>query len=196
MAEKKLNVASLCGSLRKGSFNRMLLNTLPSLAPANMSIKEAPGFAAFPLYNEDVHNATGAPAEVTQLADVLRAADGIIIVSPEYNFSTPGGLKNAIDWLSRLKEQPFFQKPVALQSAARGPMGGSRMQYHLRQTMVFLDAFVFTRPEVFVTFAPQKFDEKTQELKDEATRHVIGQHLTGFADFVRRITGKMWVGAD
>jgi chromate reductase, NAD(P)H dehydrogenase (quinone) len=193
---KKLNIVSICGSLRKGSFNAALARALPALAPENMAITASPPWESFPVYNADVQNSTGFPAEVTALADVLRKADGIIFVSPEYNYSIPGGLKNAIDWLSRLKEQPFFQKPVALQSAAGGPLGASRMQYHMRQTMVFLDAYVFTRPEIFVTFAPQKFDEKTLELKDEPTRHIITQQLNGFSDFVRRITGKAFVGPD
>jgi chromate reductase len=196
MSEKKLNVVTICGSLRKASYNAALARTLPELAPAHMSISAAPSFATFPVYNADVENTSGFPAAVTELAAVIRAADGVIFVSPEYNFSIPGGLKNAIDWLSRLKEQPFYQKPVALQSAARGPMGGSRMQYHLRQSMVFLDAFVFARPEIFVTFAPQKFDEKTLVLKDEPTRHIITQQLNGFAEFVRRVTGKLFVGPD
>ena len=196
MAEKKLNVVSICGSLRKGSFNAALSRALPALAPANMAITPAPSWESFPVYNADDQNSSGFPAAVTTMADVLRKADGILIVSPEYNYSIPGGLKNAIDWLSRLKEQPFFQKPIALQSASGGPLGASRMQYHMRQTMVFLDAYVFTRPEIFVGGAPHKFDEKTLELKDEPTRHIITQQLNGFSDFIRRITGKAFVGAD
>jgi chromate reductase len=196
MAKTGLDVVSICGSLRKGSYNAALMRTLPALAPPGMRITAAPSFADFPLYNADHQNASGFPPPVTALAEAIRAADGVIIVSPEYNFSIPGGLKNAIDWLSRLKEQPFFEKPVALQSASRGALGGARMQYHLRQTMIFLDAFVFPRPEVFVTFAPQKFDETTLELKDEATRHVVAQQLTGFANFIRRVTGKAFVGPD
>ena len=89
------------------------------------------------------------------------------MVSPEYNWSIPGGLKNAIDWVSRMKEQPFKDKPVALQSAAGGILGGSRMQYHLRQSLLSIDALLFGKPEVIVTFAAQKFDEKTLELKDQ-----------------------------
>jgi chromate reductase len=191
MAEaKKLNVLVICGSLRKGSINKAVARTLPELAPANMTIKEAPPFDAFPLFSADHHQATVFPAPVNALAEAIRAADGVIIVSPEYNFSVPGVLKNAIDWVSRVKDQPFKDKPIALQSASGGPLGAARMQYHLRQIMVFLEAFVFTRPEVFVTFAPTKIDEHTGKLKDEPTREIIKTQLALFAKFIERVAAK------
>src|SRR5262249_31385238 len=102
-----LNVVSICGSLRKGSFNAMVQRLFPSLAPHGLTIKSAPPFAVFPLYNADIQNSTGFPAPVNALADAIRAADGVIFCTPEYNFSIPGGLKNAIDWMSRLANQPF-----------------------------------------------------------------------------------------
>jgi chromate reductase len=184
---RNLNVISICGSLRNGSLNRSVVRTLPELAPANMSIKDAPPYDAFPLYNADHHHATVFPEPVTKLAEAIRAADGVIVVSPEYNFSVPGGLKNAIDWVSRVKDQPFKEKAVALQSASGGPLGAARMQYHLRQIFVFLEAFVFTRPEVFVTFAPQKIDEQTGKLKDQPTRDIIKHQLELFAKFIERV---------
>ena len=182
------NVITICGSLRKASFNRMLTNLLPALAPAGMTITQAPSID-MPLYNADVQ-AQGFPAPATALADAIRAADGVIVVSPEYNYSIPGPLKNAIDWVSRVKDQPFANKPVCLQSAAMGILGGGRMQYHMRTTMVFLDALVFNRPEVFVSLAHTKFDEKTGELKDEATRTVVKQQLEAFAKFIAQHGGK------
>jgi len=94
----------------------------------------------------------------------------VLIVSPEYNWTIPGGLKNAIDWVSRLEVQLFREKPVAIQSATGGLLGGGRMQYHLRMTLTFLNAFVFGTPEVFVGLAHTKFDPNKLELKDEATR--------------------------
>ena len=130
-----MNIVAICGSLRKGSFNRMLMQALPSLAPAGMSIKEAPSFVELPLYNADIQNGPGFPAGVGTLAEAIRAADGVIICTPEYNFSIPGGLKNAIDWVSRLPNQPFAAKPIALQSASPGPLGGARVQYDLRRTI-------------------------------------------------------------
>src|SRR6516162_6802925 len=100
----------------------------------------------------------------------IRAADAVIIITPEYNYSIPGALKNAIDWVSRLPDQPFKEKPVAIQSPTGGLLGGARMQYHLRQAMIFLNAFSFGTQEIFVGQAPTKFDEKTLELKDEITK--------------------------
>jgi chromate reductase, NAD(P)H dehydrogenase (quinone) len=185
-----LNVISICGSLRKGSFNRMVMNALPGLAPAGMSIKEAPPFDSFPLYNADIQNSTGFPPPVNALADAIRAADGVIFVTPEYNFSLPGGLKNALDWVSRLKDQPFVAKPIAIQSASPGPVGGARVQYDLRKMMCFLDALTLNKPEIFVGSVASRVDEKTGEIKDETTRNLIKQQLESFARFIARHGGK------
>jgi chromate reductase, NAD(P)H dehydrogenase (quinone) len=181
-----MNIISICGSLRQGSYNRMVMNALAGLAPAGMSIKEAPSFAELPLYNADIQNSTGFPAAVRTLADSIRGADGVVFCTPEYNFSIPGGLKNAIDWLSRLPDQPFAGKPIAIQSASPGPLGGARVQYDLRRTMVFLDALALNKPEIFVGACATKFDDKTGELKDETTRNLIKQQLEAFAKFVDR----------
>ena len=186
MAGDTLNVLTICGSLRKGSFNRKLMNLLPGLAPPEMTLSEAPPFSRFPIYNADIQTEQGFPADVDALADAIRAADGLIVVSPEYNWSIPGGWKNAIDWLSRYENQPFEGKPVAIQSAARGLLGGSRMQYHLRQSLSALDVFLYGRPEVIITFAPQKFDE-AGNLKDDTALGLIKQQLAGFAKFIRRV---------
>jgi len=183
----KFNVLVICGSLRKGSFNASIARALPALAPPEMTLTPAPSFANFPLYNADVHVASGVPADVTAWADAIRSADAVIIVSPEYNWSIPGGLKNAIDWASRLKEVPFKDKPVALQSASAGQVGGARMQYHLRMALTFCDALLFGRPEVFVNFVAKKIDDKTGELTDEPTRDIIKQQLAAFAKFIVRV---------
>jgi chromate reductase, NAD(P)H dehydrogenase (quinone) len=182
------NVITICGSLRKGSFNRMLANALPGLAPAGMTIKASPSIE-MPLYNADVQ-AEGFPPAAVALSDAIRAADGVILVTPEYNYTIPGGLKNAIDWVSRMKDQPFAGKPVAIQSATGGPLGGGRMQYHVRTMLVFLDALAFNKPEIFVGMAQTKFDEKTGELKDEATRNIIKQQLEAFGKFIANHGGK------
>ncbi len=187
MADQQLDVLVICGSLRKGSYNAALARTLPALAPAGLALRPAPSFEHFPIYNHDIQDATGFPAEVNAWADAIRGADALIIVSPEYNWSIPGGLKNAVDWVSRMKEQPFKDKPVALQSCAGGILGGSRMQYHLRQSLTSVDVILFGRPEVIVTFAPQKFDAKTLELKDQTALDLIKQQLAGFEKFVRRV---------
>jgi len=190
MPGKSLNVISICGSLRKASYNAIVQRALPSLAPEGLTIRPAPSFAEFPLYNADIQTSNGFPAPVNALADAIRAADGVIIVTPEYNFSIPGGLKNAIDWVSRLQNQPFAGKPIALQSASPGPLGGGRVQYDLRRAMVFLDAFVLNKPEIFIGSCASKLDEKTGEIKDEATRNFIKQQLAAFATFIARVAVK------
>jgi chromate reductase, NAD(P)H dehydrogenase (quinone) len=180
------HVIGICGSLRKGSYNRMLLQQLPRLAPAGLSIREAPSFAEFPLYNADIQTTAGFPAPVNALADAIRAADGVIFCTPEYNFSLPGGLKNAIDWVSRLQNQPFAGKPIAIQSTSPGPLGGGRVQYDLRRMMVFLDAMTLNKPEIFVGSCAARFDEKTGTLQDDATRNLVRQQLEAFAKFIER----------
>src|SRR6195256_4724464 len=146
------NVVTISGSLRKRSFNTALMRSLPALAPADLALSEAPPYDRMPLYNADIQSG-GFPADVITFADAIRNADGVIIVSPEYNWTIPGGLKNALDWVSKLKDVPFKDKPVALQSASGGQMGGARMQYHLRQSLTSVESVILIRPEVFVTFA-------------------------------------------
>jgi chromate reductase len=158
MAEE-LNVLVICGSLRKNSYNAALTRALPALAPPEMKLIPAP-------------------------ADAIRAADGVLFVTPEYNFSMPGGLKNAIDWVSRLKDQPFVEKPVAIQSCSGGPVGGARMQYHWRMTMTFLKANIFGTPEIFIGNEASKFDPQTLELTDQPTREFVKMQLAAFAKFV------------
>lgn len=182
-----LNVVGLCGSLRKASYNAALQRALPELAPPDMTITPAPSYREFPVLDVDIIAASGVPAPVVALSDAIRRADGVIITTPEYNYSMPGILKNAIDWLSRIDPQPFAGKPVLLQSAASGVLGGVRAQYHLRQTLVFLDAFVMNKPEVFVGQSAQRFEEGTLKLKDQATRELVTKQLWAFAGFVRHV---------
>jgi chromate reductase len=165
----------------------MVARTLPLLAPEGMQIKASPPIEPIPHYNADVQ-ARKIPDAATALGDAIRAADGVIIVTPEYNYSVPGVLKNAIDWVSRLPDQPFKSKAVALQSASQGILGGARAQYHLRQTLVFLEAFVFNRPEIMIAAAKGKFDETQGHLTDEVSRGLIKQQLAAFASFIRQVT--------
>jgi len=182
----QLNVLVICGSLRKKSYNAALARALPELAPPEMKFTDAPDYGALPLYNQDIQDASGFPPAVDDFAAAIRAADGVIIVSPEYNWTIPGALKNAIDWVSRMKDQPFIEKPVAIQSCSGGPLGGSRMQYHLRQSLVYLKAFTFGTPEVIVANASSKFDQDLK-LVDEITRGFVKQQLEGFAKFITRV---------
>jgi chromate reductase len=187
MMADQLKILTICGSLRKNSYNAAVVRALPALAPPELAFVPAPSYAGFPLYNDDVRVASGAPADVEAWAAAIRAADGVIIVSPEFNWSMPGPLKNAIDWMSKLKDVPFKDKPVALQSASTGQVGGARMQYHLRMTLQSIDAQLFGRPEVFVNFAAKKIDEKTGELTDDAAKDIIKLQLAAFAKFVARV---------
>ena len=181
-----LNILVICGSLRKGSYNAALARALPELAPPQMKFKSAPAFDGLPMYNADVQEASGFPPAAEELATAIRAADGVIIVSPEYNWTIPGALKNAIDWVSRMKDQPFKEKPAAIQSCSMGPLGGSRMQYHMRMSLTYLNAFTFGTPEVIVSMAQNKFD-KDMKLTDETTRNFVKQQLAGFAKFIERV---------
>src|SRR6187402_37043 len=121
----QFNVLIICGSLRKGSYNAALTRALPGLAPPGIKFVTAPPIETFPLYNADIQEASGFPPAAEDLATAVRAADAVLFVTPEYNWSMPGVLKNAIDWLSRMKEQPFEGKTVAIQSCSQGPLGGA-----------------------------------------------------------------------
>jgi chromate reductase, NAD(P)H dehydrogenase (quinone) len=168
----------------------MLMNALPALAPPGMAIAEAPPFREIAFYDGDVHSSTGIPAGATALANAIRAADGVIFCTPEYNFALPGALKNAIDWVSRSPDQPFAGKPVAIQTASPGPLGGARVQYELRKILVYLDALTLNKPEIFVGSCAAKFDDKTGALTDQTTRDFVKQQLAAFASFIDRVGAK------
>ncbi|CAO96494.1 NADPH-dependent FMN reductase [Erwinia tasmaniensis] len=181
MSEKKtLNFVTLLGSLRQASFNAVIANSLPALAPAGIEISALGSIADFPHYNADTE-AEGIPAAVLAIGNAIAAADGVIIVTPEYNYSLPGVLKNAIDWLSRLPENPFANKPVAIQTASPGAIGGARAQYHLRQSMVFLNARVLNKPEIFIGQASSRIDVVNGVISDESTRHHLTAQLEALA---------------
>jgi chromate reductase len=182
----QLNVLVICGSLRKGSYNAALARALPELKPPEMNLVAAPPLGTFPLYNADIQNSSGFPPDAEDLATAIRAADAVLFVTPEYNWSMPGVLKNAIDWVSRMKDQPFKDKPVAIQSCSQGPLGGARMQYHWRMSMTFLGAFIFGTPEVFVGMAQNKFDKDTLALTDQPTKDVVKAQLAAFAKFIEK----------
>ena len=178
-----LRLLGICGSLRAGSYNHAVLATVPELLPDGVSLEIFSGLGDIPPYNSDVQ-AQGFPPAVTALGEAIAAADGVILVSPEYNYSVPGVLKNAIDWVSRLSPQPFTAKPVSLMSASMGLLGGARMQYHLRQILVFLDARPMNKPEVFIGAVHQKVADG--KLSDAGTRAFLADHLTAFATWTRR----------
>lgn len=181
-----LHFVTLLGSLRKGSLNGIVARTLPELAPEGITITPLGAVAEFPHYDQDVQE-QGFPAPVLTMAEQIRAADGLIIVTPEYNYSIPGVLKNALDWLSRVTPQPLARKAVALQTVSPGAIGGARAQYHLRQSLVFLDAFVLNRPEVMIGQAMSKFDTDRRELMDQSTRAYLTRQIAALAELAHQI---------
>lgn len=182
--DKPLHFVVMLGSLRRGSYNAAIARTLPALAPEGVSIAPLGSVGDFPLYNHDLQE-KGFPPAVTEMADAIRAADGVIFVTPEYNHSVPGVLKNAIDWISRLPNQPFAAKKVAIQSSSPSLFGGLRAQLQLRHIFVFLDARPLNKPEVIIPQVNMKIDAATGEVTDPATRGFIADQLKAFAAFVR-----------
>jgi chromate reductase len=179
-----VRILGIAGSLRRGSFNAATLRTARELAPSGMAI-EIFDIAPIPVYNEDVRQ-QGFPPPVEDLRARIRSADGLLIVTPEYNYSIPGVLKNAIDWASRPPEQPFDGKPIGIMGASGGVLGTARAQYHLRQCFVFLNGLVMNRPEVMIPQAQNKFDAEGK-LTDQATRDFITAHLAAFRTWVLRM---------
>jgi len=180
-----MKVLGISGSLRKASFNTMALRAAAGLAPDGMSIEMA-DIRDIPLYDEDLRSASGEPQAVARLKAQIAAADAVLIVTPEYNYSIPGVLKNAIDWVSRPPGAVFDGKVVGIIGASPGPLGTARAQYDLRKMMVFLNAFVVNKPEVFIREAAGKFNAGG-ELTDEPTRKVIGDLLGSIQKLKQRV---------
>ncbi|MFK9003012.1 NADPH-dependent FMN reductase [Pseudomonas pergaminensis] len=175
-----LRFVVLLGSLRKASFNATLARSLPSLAPEGVSIELLGSVGDIPHYDADVQ-AEGFPESVVKMGKAIKQADAVIIVTPEYNYSVPGVLKNALDWISRLPDTPFAGKPVAIQTGSPGLIGGARAQYHLRQILVFFDALVLNKPEVMVGQIPSKVDQEKDEISDAATRDFVANQLVALS---------------
>jgi chromate reductase len=186
MSMKKVcRILGFAGSLRKGSYNRSLLRAALELLPEDAEL-EVFDLEGIPLYNQDLENQ---PAErVKEFKAKIRAADAILIATPEYNYSIPGVLKNAIDCASRpYGDNAFAHKPVALMGASVGMMGSGRAQYHLRQCFVFLSCFALNQPEVMVPFAQEKID-KDGRVTDQKTRELIKQLLENLVAWTGRLT--------
>jgi len=185
--ENDLKILGLAGSLRRGSYNRSLLRAASELLPGNAAL-EIFTLEAIPLFNQDLE--ANLPQEVREFKAKIKNADAILIATPEYNYSVPGVLKNAIDWASRPSgENAWEGKPVAIMSASTGMLGGSRAQYHLRQTFVTLNMWPLNKPELIVTFAPQKFDEQGR-LTDEKTRELTKTLLSSLVAWTLRLKSK------
>ncbi len=165
-----LRLLGICGALRRGSMNRKLMYAArDSFAPAEF----VEGDLRLPLYDGDLEEAEGIPAPVQALAEAIRAADAVVIASPEYNKALPGVLKNALDWVSRVKGGVWRDKPVAIVSATAGRAGGERTQFSLRLCLNAFRPRVLPGPEVLVGNAADQFDEDgrlepvAQKLLDE-----------------------------
>jgi chromate reductase len=178
-----MHILGISGSLRQGSLNTAALRACASLLPEGVTLSLA-DLSEVPLYNEDIRT-QGLPSSVQQLREQIKAADAIVIATPEYNYSFPGVLKNAIDWASRPPDQPFDGKPIALIGATPGGLGTSRAQYHLRQVFIYLNGHVLNRPEVMISAAPTKFDNDGK-LTDESTAENLRKLLAALCDAARQ----------
>lgn len=176
-----MHIVGICGSLRGQSFNRMLLRLASECLQARVTLAEH-DWSAIPPFNADLL-AQGMPPAAQALRDRIRDADGVVIATPEYNFSVPGMLKNALDWVSRGDDQPLRHRPVAILSASTGPLGGARVQYDLRKVLLFTHSAVLTKPEVFVGQAPQKFDAQGA-CTDQATRTFVQAQMDAFLEHI------------
>jgi chromate reductase len=181
---KPVRILGIAGSLRRESHNRAALRAAALLVPpdATLDIFELDGI---PSFNQDEEQSP--PAKVVELKRRIREADAVLIVTPEYNYSVPGVLKNAIDWASRpYGDSAWSEKPAAIKGASVGTIGTARAQYHLRQIMVFLNMFPINQPEVMIGNAATRFD-KDGNLTDETTKDFIRQLLTNLVAWTRRL---------
>jgi chromate reductase len=179
-----VRILGIAGSLRKASFNRAALRAARELVPADATL-EAFELDGIPPFNQDEERSL--PPRVAELKARIRAADAILIVTPEYNFSVPGVLKNAIDWASRpYGDNAWDGKPVAVMGASVGALGTARAQYHLRQMFVFLNMYAVNKPEVMISSAAQRFDDQGR-LVDETSRKLVGDLLQALVAWTGRL---------
>lgn len=178
-------ILGIAGSLRRESYNRSLLRAAAELVPEGVRL-ETFELDGIPMFNQDEEQ--NPHPKVAELKQRVRAADAILFVTPEYNYSIPGVLKNAIDCASRpYGDSAWAGKPVAVMGASVGTLGTARAQYHLRQTFVFLDMHAVNQPEVMVANASNRFDENGK-LTDETTKKLVQQLLAGLVNWTRRLS--------
>lgn len=181
---KPLTILGIAGSLRKASYNRGALRAAQELAPAEVKI-ETFDLSGIPVFNQDEDQQM--PARVTEFKAHIRAADAILFATPEYNYSIPGALKNAIDWASRpYGDSAWDGKPVAVMGASVGMLGTARAQYHLRQCFVFLNMYPLNKPEVLIANAGDRFDEQGN-LTDQKTKDHIRKLVEALAKWTRQL---------
>ena len=182
--DKKVHVLGFAGSLRKQSYNRSLLSAATEMVPDDAAL-EVFDLEGIPPFNQDLEQQP--PEKVREFKAKIRAADAILIATPEYNYSIPGVLKNAIDWASRpYGDNAFDGKPVAMMGASVGMLGTARAQYDLRRSFVFLNMYPMNQPEVMVPFAQDKVDSSGR-VTDEKTRKKIRELLQSLAAWTKRM---------
>lgn len=176
-----VSLLGICGSTRKASLNNALLRTVGEVLPADATLEIFDGLDQLPIFNSDIPE----PPGVLALKGKIASADGVIFATPEYNYSIPGGLKNALDWVSRPPtSSPMRGKPVGLIGAASGMSGTIRAQTHMRQMLVFSDSPTMNQPEVLIPRAHERFADG--KLTDESTRQLLARFATAFVAFVHR----------
>ena len=179
-----VRILGISGSLRRASYNRAALRSAMELVPQDAAL-DTFELDGIPGFNQDEEQ--NPPPKVIELKRRIREADAILIVTPEYNYSIPGVLKNAIDWASRpYGDSAWNGKPVAVMGASIGAIGTARAQYHLRQVFVFLNMFPINQPEVMISNAAERFDAEGN-LKDETTKKLMRQLLQSLANWTRRL---------
>ncbi|MCW3995088.1 MAG: NAD(P)H-dependent oxidoreductase [Candidatus Bathyarchaeota archaeon] len=185
--EETIKILAFAGSLRRGSYNKALVRTAVEVAPSNVVI-DVFDLEGIPPYNGDIENTP--PPRVTEFKSKIKAADALLMATPEYNYSVSGVLKNAIDWASRPKEgNPLQGKPVAIMSASTGSFGGVRAQYHLRQCFVFLDMHPINDPQVMLSDAAKNVDAEGR-VTNEQTRQLIRQLLDALVAWTIKLKTK------
>jgi chromate reductase len=180
----KISILGFAGSLRKGSYNKSLLRAAQEMVPED-AILEVFDLEKIPPFNQDLENQP--PEKVKEFKVKIRASDAILIATPEYNYSIPGVLKNAIDNASRpYGDNAFNGKPAAIMGASIGMLGTARAQYHLRQSIVFLNMYPLNQPEVMVPFAQEKIDQNGR-LTDQKTREKIRELLEALVSWTKKL---------
>lgn len=181
---RQIHILGIAGSLRRESYNRAALRAATQLVPEGATI-ETFELDGIPGFNQDEEQSP--PPKVAEFKRLIRDVDAILFVTPEYNYSVPGVLKNAIDWASRpYGDSAWNGKPAAIMGASIGTIGTARAQYHLRQMMVFLNMFPINQPEVMIGNASQRFDADGN-LTDNETKEFIRQLLLSLVDWTLRV---------
>lgn len=176
------NVAVIVGSLRKGSFNRQVAHALAEVAPSELKL-EIVEIGHLPHYNQDSDG--NPPAEFTVFRDRIRSSDAVLFVTPEYNRSVPGVLKNALDIASRpYGESAWDKKPGAIVSASIGAIGGFGANHHLRQTLAYLNVPTMGQPEAYIGTV-DKFLDDNGKLTDDGTRQFLAKFMLAYAAWVK-----------